>query len=68
VIGRDMKNLMRQKTGSDNITVIPNWVDFTEIEVKQKQQSSIISSLDWNENIVFQFFETWGVFKEFLIY
>ncbi|ENW06168.1 glycosyltransferase family 4 protein [Acinetobacter beijerinckii] len=60
VIGRDMKNLMRQKTGSDNITVIPNWVDFTEIEVKQKQQSSIISSLDWNENIVFQFFGNMG--------
>ncbi|TDH75628.1 glycosyltransferase family 4 protein, partial [Acinetobacter baumannii] len=60
VIGRDMKNLMRQKTGSDNITVIPNWVDFTEIDVRQKQQSSIISSLGWNENIVFQFFGNMG--------
>lgn len=60
VIGRDMKNLMRQKTGSDNITVIPNWVDFTEIEVREKQQSSIISSLGWNENIVFQFFGNMG--------
>lgn len=60
VIGRDMKKLMRQKTGSDNVTVIPNWVDFTEIEVRQKQQSSIISSLGWNENIVFQFFGNMG--------
>lgn len=61
VIGRDMKNLLTAKTQHPNITVIPNWVDFNEVEIRSKQQSSILEHLSWNDNsVVFQFFGNIG--------
>ncbi|WP_288403680.1 glycosyltransferase family 4 protein [uncultured Acinetobacter sp.] len=61
VIGRDMKNLLTIKTQHPNITVIPNWVDFNEIEIRSKQQSSILERLSWSNNsVVFQFFGNIG--------
>jgi hypothetical protein len=69
VIGRDMKNLLTIKTQHPNITVIPNWVDFNEIEIRSKQQSSILEHLSWSDNsVVFQFLGILDEYRESQIY
>ena len=46
VIGRDMEMVLRQKNYKKNITVIPNWVDFKEIELRDKNDSELIKQLN----------------------
>lgn len=60
VIGRDMEIVLRQKNYKKDITVIPNWVDFKEIEVRDKNDSELIKQLNWENDIVFQFFGNIG--------
>lgn len=62
VIGRDMKQTLRQKGYKKDITVIPNWVDFDEIKIRPKSDSKILEELGWNDDksIVFQFFGNIG--------
>lgn len=60
VIGRDMEMVLRQKNYKKDITVIPNWVDFKEIEVRDKNDSELIKQLNWENDIVFQFFGNIG--------
>jgi len=67
VIGRDMEMVLRQKKYKKDITVIPNWVDFREIELRDKNDSELIKQLNWENDIVFQFLEILGVYKELII-
>ena len=60
VIGRDMETILRQKKYEKAITVIPNWVDFKEIELLNKNDSELIKKLNWEKDIVFQFFGNIG--------
>nr|WP_306172552.1 glycosyltransferase family 4 protein [Acinetobacter sp. SwsAc5] len=60
VIGRDMEMVLRQKNYKKNITVIPNWVDFKEIELRDKNDSELIKQLNWEREVVFQFFGNIG--------
>ena len=60
VIGRDMETVLRQKNYKKDITVIPNWVDFDEIELLNKKSSVLIKNLNWDNDIVFQFFGNIG--------
>ena len=60
VIGRDMEMVLRQKNYKKDITVIPNWVDFKEIELRDKNDSELIKQLNWENDIVFQFFGNIG--------
>jgi len=60
VIGRDMEMVLRQKKYKKDITVIPNWVDFREIELRDKNDSELIKQLNWENDIVFQFFGNIG--------
>ena len=62
VIGRDMKQTLRQKGYKKDITVIPNWVDFDEIKIRPKSDSKILEELGWNDDksVVFQFFGNIG--------
>lgn len=60
VIGRDMEIVLRQKNYKKSITVIPNWVDFNEIELRDKNESELIKQLNWENEIVFQFFGNIG--------
>ena len=60
VIGRDMETILRQKKYKKAITVIPNWVDFKEIELLNKNDSELIKKLNWEKDIVFQFFGNIG--------
>ncbi|MDM1283399.1 glycosyltransferase family 4 protein [Acinetobacter towneri] len=60
VIGRDMETILRQKKYEKAITVIPNWVDFKEIELLNKNNSELIKKLNWEKDIVFQFFGNIG--------
>ncbi|WPP47396.1 glycosyltransferase family 4 protein [Pseudomonas sp. AN-1] len=61
VIGRDMKELMSKKTGSDtNITVIQNWVSDHDVYPESRADSEILNRLDWRDRIIFQFFGNIG--------
>ena len=42
--------VLRHKNYKKNITVIPNWVDFTEIELRDKNDSELIQQL----NLIFE--------------
>lgn len=62
VIGRDMKNLVYDKTNHNNITVIPSWIDERDIDLQLKSDNSILTELGWqgNQKVVFQFFGNLG--------
>ena len=60
VIGRDMEMVLRQKNYEKDIMVIPNWVDFKEIDLRDKNDSELIKQLNWENDIVFQFFGNIG--------
>lgn len=60
VIGRDMEMVLRQKNYEKDITVIPNWVDFKEVDLRDKNDSELIKQLNWENDIVFQFFGNIG--------
>lgn len=62
VIGRDMKNLVYDKTNHKNITVIPSWIDERDIDLQLKSDNSILTELGWqgNQKVVFQFFGNLG--------
>lgn len=61
VIGSDMKQLIHEKTGSDNIFVIPNWIDENDIHLQSKTDNDILKSLGWdNAKTTFQFFGNIG--------
>ena len=62
VIGRDMKNLVYDKTNHSKITVIPSWIDEKDIDLQLKSDNSILTELGWqgNQKVVFQFFGNLG--------
>lgn len=59
-IGRDMQVLLREKTGIDNISIVPNWASTDIVKPQCKKDNEIISELGWEDNIVFQFFGNMG--------
>lgn len=62
VIGRDMKELIFQKTNKDNITIVQNWIDPLDVGIELKQNNQILEELNWNKDdtTVFQFFGNIG--------
>lgn len=61
VIGRDMKQLLEEKTGrKNNITVIQNWVSDQDVYPINRDDSEIINKLGWQDRVVFQFFGNIG--------
>lgn len=61
VIGRDMKELISKKTGSDsNITVIQNWVSDRDVVPSDRRSSEVLGRLGWQDKVVFQFFGNIG--------
>lgn len=61
VIGADMKQLVREKAKSNNIFVVPNWIDETDITVEPKSENIILRELNWdNDKVTFQFFGNIG--------
>jgi len=60
VIGRDMKTRLSYLTDTD-IDVIQNWVSVSDIEVIERESSTVLKSVNWNsEFTVFQFFGNMG--------
>lgn len=60
-IGRDMKRLMREKTGkTNNIEFVPNWASTERVIEISKQENELIVNLGWQDNTVFQFFGNMG--------
>lgn len=62
VIGRDMKKLIFQKTNKENITIVQNWIDPSDVGIEIKQNNQILKELSWNKDdtTVFQFFGNIG--------
>ncbi|KAA0933460.1 glycosyltransferase family 4 protein [Psychrobacter sp. ANT_H59] len=62
VIGRDMKDLVYNKTNHNKITVIPSWIDEKDITLQAKNNNSILTELGWQDEqkVVFQFFGNLG--------
>ncbi|WP_322619542.1 glycosyltransferase family 4 protein [Shewanella sp. YLB-07] len=60
-IGRDMKTLLQEKTGScEKIYYIPNWASTEKIPSLEKADNEIINDLGWQNQIVYQFFGNMG--------
>ena len=61
VIGRDMKQLLQEKTPHNNVSVIPNWIDENDISIENKSDNIILKKLGWsNKKVTFQFFGNIG--------
>lgn len=61
VIGRDMAGLVNEKIDSSSRTkLIQNWVCPSDIAVLPKEKALIIRDLNWQKQIVFQFFGNMG--------
>jgi len=63
VIGKDMKELVHQKTNqNNNITVVQNWIDSSDIGTELKTDNRILKELNWldSETTIFQFFGNIG--------
>ena len=60
VIGRDMKTRLACLTDT-NIDVIQNWISVSDIELIERENSTLLKSVNWNlEFTVFQFFGNMG--------
>nr|QFC18277.1 glycosyl transferases group 1-like protein [Vibrio parahaemolyticus] len=60
-IGRDMKELLDNKTeGENQIEFIPNWASTERIVEIPKKDNELILKLGWQDNTVFQFFGNMG--------
>lgn len=62
VIGYDMKELVYSKTQLNNIHVVQNWIDYSDIEIQKKSENKILKELSWNNQdaVIFQFFGNIG--------
>ena len=62
VIGKDMQNLVHQKTSKENITIVPNWINENDIFVEKKNNNTLLTELGWqnDSDVIFQFFGNIG--------
>lgn len=62
VIGADMKQLVYQKTGKNNISIVPNWIDADDIVIQAKHDNDLLNQLGWHNSsdVIFQFFGNIG--------
>ena len=62
VIGSDMKYLIDSKTLKNNSTVIPNWIDCSDICISPRQLNPLLVDLNWHSEdaTIFQFFGNIG--------
>lgn len=61
VIGRDMKELVRQKVKDvEKVVFVPNWADETEVFPVPRREAPFINELGWQDKVVFQFFGNIG--------
>ncbi|MEZ9235309.1 glycosyltransferase family 4 protein [Shewanella sp. 10N.286.52.A9] len=60
-IGRDMQMLLQSKVGNKkNTHYIPNWASTDKIQSSEKSENAIITALNWQKEIVYQFFGNMG--------
>ncbi|HIF9327283.1 TPA: glycosyltransferase family 4 protein [Photobacterium damselae] len=59
-IGRDMSQLLIEKTNKNNVVYIPNWASTDLIIPSIKSNNEIINQLEWENYVVFQFFGNMG--------
>ena len=61
VIGRDMKDLMAEKTSYKvDLFYIPNWASISDVERISREKSQFINKSEWKDKIIFQFFGNLG--------
>ena len=60
VIGRDMKNVLREYTDTP-IDLVQNWVSSADVKLVKRNESAILKYLNWGSDYtVFQFFGNMG--------
>jgi glycosyltransferase involved in cell wall biosynthesis len=60
-IGRDMKKLLQDKLGKEKASYyVPNWASTQKNLPLAKSENELISKLNWQNNIVYQFFGNMG--------
>ena len=60
-IGRDMRELLIQKTGNHaKVVFVPNWVDPADVAAKPRDSSGLLAGRGWKDRVVFQFFGNLG--------
>ena len=57
-----MKQLVYQKTGKNNISIVPNWIDAEDIVIQAKHENDLLNQLGWHNSsdVIFQFFGNIG--------
>jgi glycosyltransferase involved in cell wall biosynthesis len=60
-IGRDMLELLREKTGAQRrVVYIPNWVDPIDVLAHPRGMSPLFEGRAWQDKVVFQYFGNFG--------
>lgn len=62
VIGADMKQLVYQKTGKTNISIVPNWINEDDISLETRHENELLNQLGWHNSneVIFHFFGNIG--------
>lgn len=62
VIGKDMQDLVYSKTKRNNIDIVQNWIDASDIIIQEKSNNSILQEIGWadSQEIIFYYFGNIG--------
>lgn len=62
VIGKDMQDLVYSKTKKNNIDIVQNWIDASDIVIQEKSNNSILQEIGWanSQEIIFYYFGNIG--------
>lgn len=62
VIGKDMQDLVYLKTKKNNIDIVQNWIDASDITVQEKTDNPILKEVDWENtnDVIFYYFGNIG--------
>lgn len=62
VIGKDMRDLVYSKTHENNISIVQNWIDASDIVIQSRQDNPILQEIGWDNSpeIIFYYFGNIG--------
>lgn len=62
VIGKDMQDLVYSKTQKNNISIIQNWIDSSDITIQNRQDNPILQEIGWanTNDVIFYYFGNIG--------
>ncbi|WP_386693569.1 glycosyltransferase family 4 protein [Lonepinella sp. MS14435] len=62
VIGKDMQELVSSKTNKDNIDIVQNWIDESDILVQKRSDNDLLKNIGWEHSpdTIFYYFGNIG--------